>query len=487
VSHDCSSRVLAFCQGVVRDAPAEELELQIGAVVRRLEEPIRIAVAGRVKAGKSTLVNALLGRRIAPTDVSECTKVVTWYRAGFPERVEVRLRSGRTQDLALTRSGGLPDFLGAAVQEIREIHVFLPERRLREMTVIDTPGLSSVNEQYSDETRRLMHGDSAEAAGGADAIVFLMPGVVKRDDADALADFADLMGAAGASPFRSVGILSKADQLAGGDAEQVRALARHFADDLSGRVATVVPLVGLFAETARCGGLTESDVRHLREVAALDGPARRLLLLSADRFRAGAPMPADAAERLLRLLDRRGIEQCLEHVEAGRDASSITRELESLAGIESLEEIVATTFLAHTDALKATAALAALERIATSAAAPPTLRGALERLRLEPAMTRIALLWAAQESAAVELPDELRADLERFSGLRPLADRLGVASGADGDALSLAARTGAGRWRAFANDPWTSFDGRRVGAAVCRAYEALVFTLRSEREERARV
>ena len=33
-----------------------------------------------VKAGKSTLLNAMLGERIAPTDAGECTRLVTWYR-----------------------------------------------------------------------------------------------------------------------------------------------------------------------------------------------------------------------------------------------------------------------------------------------------------------------------------------------------------------------------------------------------------------------
>ena len=48
----------------------------------RLDEPLRVAIAGKVKAGKSTLLNALVGEQVAPTDAGECTRVVTWYRDG---------------------------------------------------------------------------------------------------------------------------------------------------------------------------------------------------------------------------------------------------------------------------------------------------------------------------------------------------------------------------------------------------------------------
>jgi tRNA U38,U39,U40 pseudouridine synthase TruA len=53
---------------------------RIGA---RLNEPIRIALAGTLKSGKSTLVNALVGECIAPTDATEATRIVTWIRHGL--------------------------------------------------------------------------------------------------------------------------------------------------------------------------------------------------------------------------------------------------------------------------------------------------------------------------------------------------------------------------------------------------------------------
>ncbi|MGH9208430.1 MAG: dynamin family protein, partial [Acidimicrobiales bacterium] len=68
-----------------RDSPATATRLR--DQIDRLDEPLRVAVAGKVKAGKSTLLNALVGEQIAPTDAGECTQVVTWYRDATSPRV----------------------------------------------------------------------------------------------------------------------------------------------------------------------------------------------------------------------------------------------------------------------------------------------------------------------------------------------------------------------------------------------------------------
>ena len=63
-------------------------------IVERLQGPMRVAIAGRVKAGKSTLLNALVGERLAPTDAGECTRLISWYRHGIGYRVAATLPSG---------------------------------------------------------------------------------------------------------------------------------------------------------------------------------------------------------------------------------------------------------------------------------------------------------------------------------------------------------------------------------------------------------
>src|SRR5690606_13974205 len=91
-------------------APATRAVL--GELADELDRPLRLAVTGRVNAGKSTLVNALLRQRIAPTDVSECTRYASWFRFGTPERVEVVGPDGTRRPVQLRPDGRLPASLG---------------------------------------------------------------------------------------------------------------------------------------------------------------------------------------------------------------------------------------------------------------------------------------------------------------------------------------------------------------------------------------
>ena len=112
----------------------------------RMDEPLIVALAGKVKAGKSTLLNALIGEQLAPTDAGECTQVVTWYRNGPTYRVIIDLDDGTSRQVPFHRdSGALElDLGGTPVDRISRIVVDWPSARLAHVTLIDTPGLDSI-------------------------------------------------------------------------------------------------------------------------------------------------------------------------------------------------------------------------------------------------------------------------------------------------------------------------------------------------------
>src|SRR5918911_4748200 len=155
-----SARVAALCAEVGHRLGGAA-QAQVFDVRRRLSEPLRIAIAGRLKAGKSTLVNALIGRRVAPTEVGECTRLVTQFRYGTSDRVDVVRRNGSRVSLPLDEAGMIPQRLGVPRAETAYVDVTLTSDHLRDLTVVDTPGLSSANTSVSDQARRFLFSEAA--------------------------------------------------------------------------------------------------------------------------------------------------------------------------------------------------------------------------------------------------------------------------------------------------------------------------------------
>ena len=108
-----SDQVRAILGGTIRAYQGEPAYRQradvfdeLDRIARRLNQPIRIALAGTLKAGKSTLVNALVGENIAPTDATEATRIVTWFRHGPTPKVTANHYGGARTNVPITRDAG---------------------------------------------------------------------------------------------------------------------------------------------------------------------------------------------------------------------------------------------------------------------------------------------------------------------------------------------------------------------------------------------
>ncbi|HET7560656.1 MAG TPA: dynamin family protein, partial [Limnochordia bacterium] len=86
-AHEELERILAWTKasplrtagtvpGFAPSEPFRAIPGQIESAIGRLDDTLTIAVMGEVKAGKSTLINALVGRAVAPTNVLEATAAV---------------------------------------------------------------------------------------------------------------------------------------------------------------------------------------------------------------------------------------------------------------------------------------------------------------------------------------------------------------------------------------------------------------------------
>ena len=92
--------LLALTAGLVPEATYRHLE---AARARVAEDRFNLVVLGEFKRGKSTLINALLGRDLLPTGVVPLTSVVTAIGIGEQNRLIVRFQDGREQELPVAR------------------------------------------------------------------------------------------------------------------------------------------------------------------------------------------------------------------------------------------------------------------------------------------------------------------------------------------------------------------------------------------------
>ncbi len=469
---------------VYADVP--EVTARLRPLRERLDEPLRVAVVGRVKAGKSTLLNALVGQRIAPTDAGECTRVVTLYRHGAVPRVVLQAHDGARRSLPVRRvDGGLQlDLGGAAPEDVACLIVDWPSAALLPATLVDTPGLSSLSTETSARTDDFLGVD--DGGPGADAVVFLTR-QPQAEDLAFLRAFQESSGAAG-TQVTTVTVLSRADEIGAGrlDAlESAAAVARRLSADPAVREVSsaVLPVSGLLALAGRT--LRTGDFVALRSLASAEPATVAAMLLTADRFtrpEVAVPVSREVRLSLVERLGVFGVRLAVTLVRAGLpDAGALADELVRRSGLAELQRMLTVRFTERGGVLRTAAALRAVEEALERA--PGTegagqLRSEVERIRLETAeLAELELL--ARSGPDGPFPPVLRDEAERLLGDRGTgpAARLGLPGTTGGDALAAAAHEHLTRWQQAAADPLADRAAADAAEVVVRSCEALLADL----------
>jgi hypothetical protein len=476
--------VLELAKTVETEAAGSMFATRAAAIRERLEGPLRVAIAGRVKAGKSTLLNALVGERLAPTDAGECTKVVSWYRKGQHFQVSARLTSNEEKPLAFQRQDGALNIElgGLTERDIAAIDVRWPTSTLDQMTLIDTPGLASLNDENSRRTRDFLEHDG-DSPSDADAVIYLMRHIHKAD-VEFLDAFMDRSVTA-ASPVNAVAVLSRADEIGAARPDAMDSAARialryQNNAEIRSLCSNVVPLAGLLAET----GLTlrEDEAAALRKLCATDPAVLDKMLLSADQFcdLHSSDLTVELRRDLLERLGLFGVRMAVAEIRAGRaqTAADLAPKLVELSGLPKLKEVIAGHFMPRARILQARSALLSLRGLAREMrGSNPTLADKLDREaeRIEASAVDFAKVRAAHlvTSGAVRMPEGERQQLERLLLSSDPSAALGVAKNADPGAIKSAALSIVEHWRQRAADPMADPMFVEVCETAARTGEAL--------------
>jgi hypothetical protein len=470
-----------------REMPDPSAQEILSGAVERLDEPLRLAIVGTVKAGKSTLLNAMVGEEIAPTDAGECTKIVTWYRNGPSYRVLLHLSDGRDEQRPFDReSGAIRVDLGHPAQEIEHLRVEVPSRRLRAHTLIDTPGLASLSTEVSLRTQSFLEAD-VEQAAPADAVIYLLRHL-HGSDLRFLESFHG-EGMVHGSPINAIGVLSRADEIGSCRMDAMaaarRVADRYHADERLRRLCPVViPVAGLLA--AAGATLREQEFRTLATLAA--APTREVieLLLTADRFSdavSAIPVDVRARRQALTRLGLFGVRMGVRLIRDGavRTATELAAELTTLSGLDRLNAVLDAQFGRRSTVLKANSALAALDALlrVRGRDGAGSLAAEAEQIRASAhEFVEVRLLHQLHSGRLSGRPDRL-AEMERLlggSGAEP-ARRLGLPTDAPRARLVAAGEQALARWQRIAEHPASARDLRMAARATVRSCEGTLAEL----------
>ena len=129
-------------------------------MVKLAEDRFTLAVVGQFKRGKSSLMNAIIGRELLPTGVLPLTSAITILRFGTPERVIVHREDLQFPEIVPVSS--LPNYVTERGnpgnrRRVKTAIVEVPLPFLRRgLEFVDTPGVGSVIEANSATTYRFL-------------------------------------------------------------------------------------------------------------------------------------------------------------------------------------------------------------------------------------------------------------------------------------------------------------------------------------------
>jgi small GTP-binding protein len=285
------------------------------ARTRLAADRFNLAVLGEFKRGKSTLVNALLGRDLLPTGVVPLTSVITAIAAGPRDRLVVHYVDGRALEQPIA---ALPQFvtearnphngLGVSFARVEVQHDLLRAG----LELVDTPGIGSIHSHNTEVARDFLPRVDA-------ALCVLDAGQpLSAAEREMLRDCAERIP-------RLLIVLNKVDQVSDTDRAAALEFVRTALNDALGADGAEIYAVsarhgdGLEALRARLLGLAAGE-RELLLLCSVAGVAHDVALSAAQAasFEARAVrLPLQELASRVVDFDRRGAELRAAGTEAG--------------------------------------------------------------------------------------------------------------------------------------------------------------------------
>jgi GTP-binding protein len=131
---------------------SKEIKESLNLLINTLNEPPLIAVIGQFSSGKSTFLNALLGSNVLPSGLTPVTAKSVRLKFSKLPLLSVKFIDGGESLLAISELAEL----NSVSEKIKNMTLYSPSEILKDINFIDTPGLNSLRDADTKETKNTL-------------------------------------------------------------------------------------------------------------------------------------------------------------------------------------------------------------------------------------------------------------------------------------------------------------------------------------------
>ena len=246
---------------------------KLDSYIEHIKQPLLIMVMGEFSTGKSTFINALVGKQIAVVDALPTTAVITKLCHGDAEKVMVYYRDGSNHEYEPDEWGRLTaesdEEANALHEKIDYVERAVPISVLKDMTVIDSPGLNALKDAHAEATKRFVE--------QSDTVLWMISSEKAATDTE-------YQGIEKLSPrLKPIVIVNKMDLLDEEEGDDPESFLQSIRGKLKDKVQAVI---GISAENAFQGKIEEDEaLLAASNFSAFDDIVQDVILPNRDAYK----------------------------------------------------------------------------------------------------------------------------------------------------------------------------------------------------------